>query len=121
ANRADQFLFATDRNHFVAAHGITRNILSGYLQTSPETLSFSVGPNGKPVLSRKTDSLDLRFNLSHSHGLAMLAVALGREVGIDVERIRPASLTKASKPIFSQRTSKPSSNTLFRPRGTANF
>ena len=89
ANRADQFLFAGDRNHFVAAHGITRNILSGYMQTSPETLCFSVGPNGKPVLSRKTDSLDLRFNLSHSHGLAMLAVALGREVGIDVERIRP--------------------------------
>ncbi|MGB9446085.1 MAG: 4'-phosphopantetheinyl transferase superfamily protein, partial [Candidatus Acidiferrum sp.] len=77
------------RNHFVAAHGITRNILSGYLQTSPETLSFSVEPNGKPALSRKTDSLDLRFNLSHSHGLAMLALALGREVGIDVERIRP--------------------------------
>ncbi|MGB7437819.1 MAG: hypothetical protein WBW49_20565, partial [Candidatus Acidiferrum sp.] len=48
-----------------------------------------VGPNGKPALSRKTDSLDSRFNLSHSHGLAMLAVALGREVGIDVERIRP--------------------------------
>ncbi|MGB9510185.1 MAG: hypothetical protein WBU20_00740, partial [Candidatus Acidiferrum sp.] len=77
ASRADQFLFASDRNHFVAAHGIVRNILSRYLQTSPETLSFSVGPNGKPTLSRKTDSLDLRFNLSHSHGLAMLFMHRG--------------------------------------------
>ena len=29
------------------------------------------------------------FNLSHSHGLAVYAFALGREVGIDLEPIRP--------------------------------
>ncbi len=62
----------------------------------------SVGPNGKPVLSRKTDSLGLCFNLSHSHGLAMLAVALGREVGIDVERIRPGIADESRRECVEQ-------------------
>ena len=36
----------------------------------------------------------LRFNLAHSHGLAVLAVTLGRELGVDVERVRPEVSTE---------------------------
>jgi 4'-phosphopantetheinyl transferase len=53
-------------------------------------LRFEYGARGKPALGGD-DSADsaLTFNLSHSHGLAVYAVARGRDVGVDVERIRP--------------------------------
>ncbi len=82
-------MFERDRYHFVAARGFLRKILAGYLQRSPEELQFSLGPSGKPALPREEGYADLRFNLSHSGGLALLAVVLEREVGIDVEKIRP--------------------------------
>jgi 4'-phosphopantetheinyl transferase len=102
--RASQFVFDRDRNHFVAARGILRKLLSGYLQTPPEKLRFSAGPHGKPALDSVMGRADLRFNLSHSSGLMLLAVALEREVGIDVEKIEsafPIESTAAS--IFSAR------------------
>ncbi|MEM4658890.1 MAG: 4'-phosphopantetheinyl transferase superfamily protein, partial [Candidatus Methanosuratincola sp.] len=54
-----------------------------YLACDPASLRFSYGTHGKPHLE-----CDLRFNLSHSEGLAAVAVAWGREVGVDIERVR---------------------------------
>jgi 4'-phosphopantetheinyl transferase len=46
------------------------------------------GPGGKPRLATAPERL--AFNLSHSGGLALVALAAGGiEVGIDVERLRP--------------------------------
>jgi len=63
-----------------------RRVLARYLDIPPETIELEAGPHGKPRLKGKTR---LRFNLSHSADLAVIAVALDREVGIDVERIDP--------------------------------
>ncbi len=53
-------------------------------------LRFEYGPRGKPALGGDdAGGSALTFNLSHSHGLAVYAVARGRQVGLDVERIRP--------------------------------
>ena len=83
--RADRFVFAPDRQAFVLAHGALRDVLGRYLRTAPESLEFTAGPQGKPrVVQTFTD---LRFNLSHSDGLALIAVTRGREVGVDVERV----------------------------------
>jgi 4'-phosphopantetheinyl transferase len=102
--RASQFVFDRDRNHFVAAHGILRKTLSGYLQTPPEKLRYSTGPHGKPVLDGRMGCADLRFNLSHSGGLMLLAVAFEREVGIDVEKIESAfPVESTAATIFSSR------------------
>jgi 4'-phosphopantetheinyl transferase len=49
-------------------------------------LEFALQQHGKPHLPL---SPELRFNLSHSHELALVAVALDREVGVDIERLRP--------------------------------
>ena len=88
-SRAARFRFARDRNHFIAARGILRELLGGYLHRSPAELEFDYGPSGKPALRTEGPSSPVRFNLSHSHGLAVYAFALGREVGIDLEPIRP--------------------------------
>lgn len=86
--RAEQFVFQRDREHFIVAHGMLRAILSRYLHSTPEHVSFRYSSYGKPALSEESGDDTLRFNLSHSHGLALCAVTRGREVGIDLERIR---------------------------------
>lgn len=54
-----------------------------------DSLRFNFGPQDKPSLEMQGLSPRVNFNLSHSHGLAVYAFALGREVGVDVELIRP--------------------------------
>lgn len=89
--RADALLFSRDRRRFVAAHAAVRTILARYLPAGhperrhgPEDgLEWRRGPEGKPEVP------GLEFNLSHSGGLALLAVSGWRPVGVDVERVRP--------------------------------
>jgi 4'-phosphopantetheinyl transferase len=86
--RADSFCFETDRDHFVIARGVLRVLLGRYLNREPSALRFSYGSHGKPALADKPGREALRFNVSHSHGLALVAVTLGREIGVDLEWIR---------------------------------
>lgn len=85
--RADRFRFATHRDRFVLARAALRTVLSRYLATTPEALRFGQEPSGKPVL-RVPDPEALQFNLAHSADLALIAVARGRAVGVDLERMR---------------------------------
>ena len=81
--RAGRFHFERDRRHYAAARGWLRVLLSRYLDSQPAALRFDYGPRGKPFLANS--EARLRFNVSHSHGRALLAFALDREVGIDLE------------------------------------
>jgi 4'-phosphopantetheinyl transferase len=84
--KAGRFHFQTDRDHYIAAHGMLRSILGKYLKMDPEELTFYYGPYGKPMLTKKTNPCMVRFNISHSHGLALYVVAKC-EVGVDLEFI----------------------------------
>lgn len=64
-----------------------REVLARYLDEDPAGIELRRGEHGKPALA--DPSSPLRFNLSHSGGLALVAVTHGLEVGVDVERIRP--------------------------------
>jgi 4'-phosphopantetheinyl transferase len=86
--RAERFYFERDRRHFIVARGVLRAILGGYLKRAPEGLSFCYSSHGKPALAGESGGDAIRFNVSHSHGIALYAVTRGREVGIDLERIR---------------------------------
>jgi 4'-phosphopantetheinyl transferase len=86
--RADQFYFQRDRGRFIVARGVLRAILGRYLSRAPESLSFCYSSHGKPALVRESGGDAIRFNISHSHGVALYAVTRGREVGIDLELIR---------------------------------
>jgi 4'-phosphopantetheinyl transferase len=87
--RAARFHFDEDRNHFIVARGTLRAMLGYYLNLNPASLRFCYGEYGKPMLAKELGGESLRFNLSHSDGLALFAVTRGREIGIDLERIRP--------------------------------
>ena len=84
-DRAERFHFDIHRHRYAAAHAITRRVLGGYLGGGPVGDPFVAGPHGKPGLEGEP----LRFNLSHSENVAMLAITLGTEVGVDVEAIKP--------------------------------
>lgn len=73
-----------DREHFAVARAMTKAILGGYLNVAAEQVRFRYNAFGKPAVDH-IGANDLRFNLSHSNGLALLAVACQREVGVDVE------------------------------------
>jgi phosphopantetheinyl transferase len=70
-----------------AARRALRAILGAYLGEDPDAVALTVGERGKPALA---SGGPLSFNLSHSGGLALVAVGAGGvEIGVDVERLRP--------------------------------
>jgi 4'-phosphopantetheinyl transferase len=98
--RVARFLFDADRARFVLAHGLMRQALAACLAVPPATLRFDTSPRGKPFL--RHPAADLRFNLSHSGGYALLAAAWAREVGIDIEAERPIDELRLAQRFFSQ-------------------
>jgi 4'-phosphopantetheinyl transferase len=65
---------------------VLRRVLARYLGTVPEAVELETGAHGKPRLK---GAARLRFNLSHTADVFVVAVALDREVGVDVEQIDP--------------------------------
>jgi 4'-phosphopantetheinyl transferase len=86
--RAAAFHFPRDRSRFEVARTRLRELLAGYVGCGAAELRFTHGAHGKPALEYPAQP-ELRFNLSHSHGHALLAVAHGCEVGVDLEQVRP--------------------------------
>jgi len=86
--RADRFHFERDRRRFIAARGQMRMILAGYVGVSARALIFSYGARGKPFLREPLEAEALKFNLSHSGELALLAVTRDRDIGVDLEEVR---------------------------------
>jgi 4'-phosphopantetheinyl transferase len=102
--RADRFRFEADRDHFLVARGSLRSILARYTGIDPGRLRFRLGEFGKPELGADDGGDRLRFNLSHSGTLALLVVAAGRRVGVDLERLRPmADAERIAARFFSAR------------------
>jgi hypothetical protein len=94
--RGARILSERNRTLWARSRGLLRALLGRYLERDPRDLRFVLGPHGKPALSREgtndregtSEGKDLRFNLSHSAGLALIAVTAGQGVGIDLEHAR---------------------------------
>ena len=87
--RANRFHFSRDRDRFIIAHSVLRLLLGQYLREDPKKLRFITNEFRKPFLAWKKTGEPLCFNLSHSGAVALFAFVRGRNVGIDVEHIRP--------------------------------
>jgi 4'-phosphopantetheinyl transferase len=88
-SRADRYVLPKDRNNFIAARGILRELLGAYLKRPGASLEFEYSPRGKPALDAGDAPAPIRFSLSHSDGLALYAFAHSREVGVDLEQVQP--------------------------------
>ncbi len=84
--RASRFRQPVDRERFVARRGLLRSVLARYVGAGPSAVRLSHGPYGKPALD--TATADLEFSLAHSGDAALLAVARGNPVGVDIEWVR---------------------------------
>jgi len=87
--RADRFAFDRDRNRFIVARARLREMLAARLSVRPESVELTYGVHGKPALARRFAGSDLRFNVSHSDDFAVYAFSSGREIGVDIEAVRP--------------------------------
>lgn len=90
--RANRFRFERHRRQYVVGRGSLRLLLSEYLNTPPEQVVFTYGPRGKPALmpgEREQDSRGLFFNLSNSDERALIGFVRGREIGVDLEYLKP--------------------------------
>ncbi|WP_181775247.1 4'-phosphopantetheinyl transferase family protein [Amycolatopsis pittospori] len=73
-----------ERAGFLASHVALRDILAGYTGIAPTALEFT-RDGDRPALAGATG---IEFSLSRSGGLALIAVAAGIRVGVDVEEVR---------------------------------
>jgi 4'-phosphopantetheinyl transferase len=87
-SRADEFRFEAGRRQFVVTRGALRMLLGQYLGERPQDVAFSVEAIGKPKLAAQHAATEVRFNVSHSGALALIAITHGCDVGVDVERNR---------------------------------
>ncbi len=84
--RWQKFVFESGRHEYLHSHVLLRCVLSWYAPVAPGDWVFGENAYGKPHIAGPAAFEHLRFNLSHSHGMAAVAVA-GVDVGVDVEYI----------------------------------
>jgi len=88
-HRAARLVRKEDRQRYMLAHGGLRAVLSRYLGINPEAVEMCRNEAGKPFVTKKSRGQSvITFNMSHAHGRAVIAVSMGQEVGVDLERIR---------------------------------
>ena len=85
--RASAIRLERGRRDWVMTRGALRDVLARYVGVAPVELRFSTGRFGKPALHDQI-GLRLQFNVSHTNGLALVAVTAETAVGVDVEYVR---------------------------------
>lgn len=90
--RAARFFVDHTRYEFIASRIFLRSVLARYLNIEPGAIAFHYGLRGKPMLDFHSS---LRFNMSHTRGIALLAITSDREIGVDIEHIRSIPETDA--------------------------
>lgn len=119
--RASRFYFERHRRAFVVGRGFLRDVLGRYLKSQPQELEFSYGAYGKPALNGEHKDTKLRFNMSHSHNVGLLAIAEERVIGVDVEHIRADFATEEIARRFFSRCEVDVFNTLAKEEQVAAF
>jgi len=96
-----RFRFERDRVQHVVARALVRTVLSHYTLDDPASWQFGPNAFGKPFVAGPC-AMPLEFNLSHTQGLAVCLVALGREVGVDAEDVtRPVDHLTLARRFFA--------------------
>lgn len=85
-DRANHFMFAKDRVHFIACRGQLRILLAQASGIRPDKLQFGYNGYGKPYLVFPGSGP--YFNVSHSNNLALVAISVDFQIGVDIEFMR---------------------------------
>lgn len=99
-DRAARFHFEEHRNKFIVRHGVLRSVLFFYVGVAPSDIELFQEPGGKPAMA----NANIFFNMSHSNGLALFAIAREPQLGVDIEWIKDlpaAERDTLAKHVFS--------------------
>lgn len=96
--RAADIAASAERARFIKARAFIRAVLSQELGVAPTSLAFERGPHGKPYLPGSP----VRFSLSHTRTVALLAVTRGEEVGVDIEGLPGTGYERVSARFFTE-------------------
>ncbi len=103
--RADRCRTPHPQYQFVVTRGILRTLLSRYMGVPSTKIQFATQPQGKPMLMNPSNC-SIQFNVSHTRGMALIAITLQQAVGIDVEWIdRKVQDRDIAERYFSKRES----------------
>jgi 4'-phosphopantetheinyl transferase len=98
--RESRFVHERDRSTYRLARALTRSVLARYVDADPLCLVFARSPHGRPSILHPGRS-DLDFSISHTPGIALLLVASGRIVGVDVEKVTRSPAIGAVSRMFA--------------------
>ena len=82
-NRADKFMFDSDRATYITCHAVLRLILSSRTRIGLKDISISHGLYDKPYL----EGNGIQFNITHARDSFAIAISGKYEVGIDIELV----------------------------------
>lgn len=85
--RANRFRFDKHRRQYVVGRGALRTLVAAYTGARPEQVQFRYGDRGKPYVAHPAG--DLELNLSNSDEMALVGFVRGREIGMDIELLKP--------------------------------
>jgi 4'-phosphopantetheinyl transferase len=85
--RANKFKSLLAQTRFLYIRNWLRQIISGYVNTTPQQVKIDYNDHGKPFIAYPQPAP--YFNLSHSGISCVLAVYWKSPIGIDIELIRP--------------------------------
>ena len=98
--KANGYRFQKDHDTFVVTRAVLRLLLGSYLNSDPSNLHFKYGKKGKPFLDGKHASIE--FNVSHSGSMAIVGIADGCPLGVDVEYLKQGlDFLELAKDFFS--------------------
>ncbi|TCK18860.1 4'-phosphopantetheinyl transferase [Thiogranum longum] len=86
-SKVDRFLHPRDSHSYLVSHAMVRSVLSRYAAIAPSDWRFSHGKHGRPEIACENQAR-LRFNLTHTNGLAACIVTNNDKCGIDAERLK---------------------------------
>jgi len=97
--KAERYRFEKNTRQYIQARGILRELLGEYLNCSPRRIEFDYNTYDKPTLKPQSK---LKFNVSHSGQMALLAFNWGDEIGVDIEdSTREIEIDVVAKHFFS--------------------
>jgi 4'-phosphopantetheinyl transferase len=103
--RADRYRVPVPRRHFIVCRASLRKMLASCTGVNPDQIEFDYGPHGKPALRQLfARSQSIEFSVSHSANQALIALAVGRRVGVDIEQCDSSvRILKLAQRFFSPR------------------
>lgn len=94
-----QRLHHSHKNRYLISHAACRQVLSQYTKLAAKDIVYCKNDHGKPALQHNTP---IRFNMSHSHDQAIIAISEHAEIGVDLEYMeRKTDWTNLARRFFS--------------------